>query len=74
MQRDSRHPNHARRRSALARNRPGPEDIPVRGNRTVVFELAHDIQRIVDALKLPRSVPGPALLRHTPRVGSQRPP
>jgi radical SAM superfamily enzyme YgiQ (UPF0313 family) len=27
-------------------------DIPVRQNRTVVFELAHDIQRIVEALKL----------------------
>jgi radical SAM superfamily enzyme YgiQ (UPF0313 family) len=29
-----------------------PADIPVRGNRIVVFELARDIQRIVDALKL----------------------
>src|SRR6266550_7306957 len=33
-------------------NTLGPEDIPVRRNRTVVFELAHDIQRIIDALKL----------------------
>lgn len=30
----------------------GPNDMPVRGNRILVFELAHDIQRIVDALKL----------------------
>ena len=30
----------------------GPNDMPVRGNRIFVFELAHDIQRIIDALKL----------------------
>jgi hypothetical protein len=32
-----------------------PADIPVRGNRIVVFELARDIQRIVDALKLQKN-------------------
>jgi len=34
-----------------------PDDIPVRCNRTVIFELAHHIQRVVDALKL-RKKPG----------------
>jgi hypothetical protein len=33
----------------------GPEDIPVRRNRIIVLELAHDLQRIVDALKLQKN-------------------
>jgi len=29
-----------------------PDDVPVRGSRIVAFELTHDVQRVVDALKL----------------------